>query len=285
MLFLGTAAADALPGPFCSCRICEDARRHPEKMRMRSMFLLDKKNLIDCGPDFNAACMKQRLNLSALENIFITHTHEDHFCASNSGLLHMSRTRGTVPVDVFLSEAAYETIARVRNMLGEEFGYLDAVSDFDNRLIRLHPVQTGVPFLRGGYRVMAVQTTHRVSEMETAINYLFERDEKKLLYACDTGYYPPETMEALSGSRIDTLVLECTWGSRTDRSTTSHMNCEAFLIMLDALLSAAIIRPDTRIYATHINHKHAFVHEELQAWFDAHANMPVTVAYDGLTIE
>jgi phosphoribosyl 1,2-cyclic phosphate phosphodiesterase len=284
MQFLGTAAADALPGPFCSCKLCEDARQHTRNMRLRSMFLLDEKNLIDCGPDLVAACMKQRLNLSSLENIFITHTHEDHFCASNAGMLSMSKTRPNKSVDVFLSEAAYEKTVKLRETMGSEFSYLDAVTAFDKGLVRLHPVKTQTPFEAGGYRIMAVDTTHRVSEQETAINYLFEKNGQKLIYACDTGFYPAETLRALSGSKVDVLVLEATWGSRTDKSTASHLNCSAFLQMLDTLLDESIIRLDTKIFATHINHKHDLTHDDMQAWFDAHSRFCITVAYDGLKI-
>lgn len=285
MQFLGTCAADGMPNPFCSCQLCQDARKDPRHQRFRSMFLLDEKNLIDCGPDLNAACMKAGVDLSPLENIFITHTHEDHFCTSNSGLLHMSVTRNTVPIDVFLSEAGYEMTVKLRGVLGKEFGYFDAAGDLDKGLVRLHPVKTGEYFERGGYRILAVDTTHRVSEKETAINYLFEKDGYKLLYACDTGFYPPQSIEMLRGSQIDVLVMESTWGSRTDKNTTSHLNCEAFLVMLDRLLEARIIRPDTKIYATHINHKHDLTHDKMQAWYNAHAKMPVVVAHDGLVIE
>ena len=89
MKFLGTAAADGLPGPFCACRTCQDARRRPERQRMRSMFMLDEKTLIDFGPDLCAACARQGLDMSALDTVFITHTHEDHFCPSNAGLIHV----------------------------------------------------------------------------------------------------------------------------------------------------------------------------------------------------
>ena len=56
MRFLGTCAADGMPDPFCDCPICQDARANPAHRRLRSMFLLDRKNLIDCSPDLNAAC-------------------------------------------------------------------------------------------------------------------------------------------------------------------------------------------------------------------------------------
>lgn len=283
MQFLGTAAADGFPDPLCSCKLCEDARQHPEHMRFRSMFLLDEKNLIDCGPDFVGACMKQRLNLSGLENIFITHTHEDHFCPSNAGMLTMSVTRKDVPLDVYLSEPAYELIMNIKKIL-DDYKYLDVAKALTKGLIRLHPVKTKIPFEAGGYRIMAVNTQHRISEKEVAINYLFEKNGKKMIYACDTGFYPPETLSVLSGSKNDILVMETTWGSNTDNDPTSHLNCEAFVQMLDILLDEEIIHENTLVYATHINHKHQLTHENMQAWFDTHSKIPVTVAYDGLKI-
>lgn len=63
------------------------------------------------------------------------------------------------------------------------------------------------------------------------------------------------------------------------------MNCMSFLHMLDIMQDAKIIHEGTRIYATHINHKHSFIHEELQEWYDTHSRLPVTVAWDGLEIK
>lgn len=284
MRFLGTCAADGMPDPFCDCPICQDARANTAHGRFRSMFQVDDRNLIDCGPDFNATCMKFGVDMMELRNIFITHTHEDHCCFSNIGLLSMSMTRKETPVDVYLSEAGYETLMKLREILGDTFSYFDACRALDKGLARLHAVKTFRPFEVDGYKVMAVETTHRVSDRETAVNYLFEKDGRKFLYACDTGYYPPQTLEALRGARIDALILESTWGDRTDTSTASHMNCYAFLDMLEIFREHDIIRPDTAIYATHINHKHSLDHDRLQAWYDAHSARKVTVAWDGLSI-
>ena len=284
MRFLGTCAADGMPDPFCDCPICQDARANPAHRRLRSMFLLDRKNLIDCSPDLNAACSIFGEDMMDLRNIFITHTHEDHCCFSNIGLLSMSVTRKDVPVDVYLSEGGYEMLTKLRELLGDTYRYFDAAGALDKGLARLHPVKTYEPFEVDGYKIMAVETTHRVSERETAINYLFEKDGKKLLYACDTGIYPARSVEALRGARIDTLVMESTWGSRTDTSTASHLNCVAFLEMLEVFRENEIIRPDTAIYATHINHKHDLDHDAMQAWYDANSKQKVTVAWDGLYV-
>ena len=282
MLFLGTCAADGTPNPFCTCKICQDARKNPQRQRLRSMLLLDEKNLIDWGPDLNAACMKSGAELSKLENIYITHTHSDHFCCSNIGLIEMSITRRREPIDIFLSEAGYERAVMLLHAFGDNLTAYDPAGHLGNDQVRLHPVKVGVPFKQGDYQILAVPTTHRVSETETAINYLFEKDGFRLLYACDTGYYQPEAIELLRGSQVDVLVLEATWGNRTDKDTASHLNCTAYLEMLDILQKADIIRPDTKCYASHINHKHDLTHDLMQQWFDQHTKLSVAVAWDGL---
>ena len=285
MLFLGTAAADAMPNPFCHCPLCTDARNRPNRARLRSMFLLDDRNLIDFGPDLHAACIKSGVNLSGLRNIFITHTHDDHMCLSNLGLFQMSRSRNAEErLDLYLSETAYDRLARLYDRIAKDYGTFDAIAAVERKLASFHPVPIGVPFAVDEYRITAVRTTHVVDLNERAINYVFEKDGQKVMYACDTGYFIPETLNILRGYMLDYLILECTWGSRTDKDATSHLNCEAYLETLDTLLAERIITKRTHIYATHINHKHSFTHEELQGWFDAHSQFPVMVAYDGLRI-
>ncbi len=286
MLFLGTGAADVLPNPFCDCPVCQEARQNPGHRRLRSAFLLDDETLIDCGPDLAAACMAQGISLGKLKRIFVTHTHEDHFCPSNAGLVAMSRTRGQEPVDVYLSEAGCQAMLDGAYRLGEEFRDADALQGLSRGLIRLHPLKTFEAVEIDGYQVLPVRTTHRVSDRETAVNYrICCPDGTRLLYACDTGIYPPDTLEALSGSAVDVLILEATFGSRTDTDTASHLNAGAFLQMLDLLRQHGVIRQNTRIYATHINHKHELTHDRYQAWFDGHTSLPVTVARDGLRAE
>ena len=94
MIFLGTAAGDLIPSPFCECPICAAARKSGERRHKRyhSMLLLDEENLIDFGPELGAACIEFGLSLSRLRNVFLTHFHEDHFAFSLLPLLQMART-------------------------------------------------------------------------------------------------------------------------------------------------------------------------------------------------
>ena len=284
MRFLGTGAAEMLPDPFCDCPLCRDAREHPEHVRLRSHFLLDEETLIDFGPDLGASCARDRISLMGLRQVFVTHTHQDHFCFANAGLLQMSRTR-TEPLDIYLSEGALKGLEAVFAPGGEMNPGMGKAARHIRDHIRFHSVRPGEPFRAGDYTVTAVDTTHRVSDWETALNYLFVHDSgKKLLYASDTGYYPEESLAILENERIDVLVMEATFGSNKESNTTSHLNAWAFRDMLEIFLERGIIRPDTRVYATHINHKHTFTHELYQAWFDKNAPIPVTVARDGLEV-
>ena len=285
MQFLGTAAADVLPGPLCSCPICRDARGDPKRGRLRSMFLLDEENLIDCGPDLAAGAMRHGVDLSGLKNVFLTHTHEDHFCPSNAGLIRMSRTRPDMPVNLYLSESAYASVLRKADFYAVAFPTADSVRALQDGTLLLHPVKAGEPFSAGGYEVLPVDTTHHASPTETAINYRFRKDGRSLLYACDTGFYTPESLELLRGSHLDLLIMEGTWGNRTDKSTVSHMNAYAFSRQLETFGEYGIIDQHTGIYCTHINHKHDLNHEAYQAWFDRNAPYRVCVAYDGLKLE
>lgn len=284
MQFLGTAAADLLPAPLCKCPICTEARKDPSLHRYRCSFLLDKWDLIDCGPELGAAAMRFGADLTELKNIFITHTHSDHFCTSNAGFIKMSATRNKAPVEIYISGAGLSRMTRTYELLTEAGIRSDATEAFEKGYVNFHKVDPGVPFSAGGYDIIAVPTTHMVAGVENAINYRFSKDGQSLLYACDTGIYLPEALEILKGSRVDKLVMEGTWGNRTDISLDSHLNAYAFTDQLDVFRKLDIIRDDTKIYCTHINHKHNWNHTAYQAFFDSSCRFDVTVASDGLKI-
>lgn len=284
MLFLGTGAAEMIPDPFCDCPLCRDARENPNHIRMRSMLLLDDKNLIDFGPDLGAACAKYALRLAGLERVFVTHTHQDHFCMANAGLVHMSRTR-TKPLDVYLSEGAYRSLEAVFAPGGQVNAGIGKAAEHLKKDLCFHIVPIGQPITAGKYTVTAVETTHRVSAQECAVNYLFETPEgQKLLYACDTGYYTPEALQILREKKVDILIMDATYGSNREANTASHLNAWAFAEMLQILRKNGTIGPETLVFANHINHKHTFTHEAYQQWFDENAPQKVTVAYDGLQV-
>jgi phosphoribosyl 1,2-cyclic phosphate phosphodiesterase len=79
--------------------------------------------------------------------------------------------------------------------------------------------------------------------------------------------------------------MECTFGGRNDRGlyADQHLDIPNYLLMLDKMSDISFINEDTEIYATHINHKQPYLHNELQRAFDQ-TRYKITVAFDGLCI-
>ena len=196
----------------------------------------------------------------------------------------MSRTRQT-PLDVYLSAGAYSSLEAVFAPGGQINTGIGKAAEHLARDLQFHIVPIGQPIAAGAYTVTAVETTHRVSAQECAVNYLFETPGgQKLLYACDTGYYTPEALQILREQQIDILVMDATYGSNENANTASHLNAWAFAEMLQILRKNGTIGLETLVFANHINHKHTFTHEAYQQWFDENAPQKVTVAYDGLQL-
>jgi phosphoribosyl 1,2-cyclic phosphodiesterase len=80
--FLGTAASEGFPDPFCRCAGCEDARREGGRsLRLHAAALVNDDLLIDLGPALTAAAMKLGIDLAGIRYALQTHAHGDHLDA------------------------------------------------------------------------------------------------------------------------------------------------------------------------------------------------------------
>ena len=80
LTYLGTAAAEGWPAVFCNCEYCLKAKKAGGKnIRTRSQAIIDNDLLIDFGPDTYMHALNNQLDLSAVKNCIITHSHTDHF--------------------------------------------------------------------------------------------------------------------------------------------------------------------------------------------------------------
>jgi len=78
--FLGTAAAEGWPALFCQCDSCAKARANGGKnIRTRSSSLIDDSYMIDFSADTYMHVLYENIDLTKVEHLFITHSHEDHF--------------------------------------------------------------------------------------------------------------------------------------------------------------------------------------------------------------
>ena len=77
--YLGTAAAEGVPGIFCDCENCKRARKLGGKnIRTRSQAILDDTLLIDFPADTYMHFLRFNLPLTKIKSCIITHSHMDH---------------------------------------------------------------------------------------------------------------------------------------------------------------------------------------------------------------
>lgn len=78
--YWGTAAAEGVPGIFCTCPRCIEAREKGGRyIRTRSQLMLDDTLLVDFGADTYMHSLKYGADFSKLAHVFVTHSHEDHY--------------------------------------------------------------------------------------------------------------------------------------------------------------------------------------------------------------
>ncbi len=285
--FLGTGAAEGVPAMYCRCQACMTARTQGGKdIRTRSSFRIGSRYQIDLGPDANWQMHRLGTDMYDVEHLFITHTHEDHFQLQEIVAKTMSREFGTngKPLDIYVSLPAWQWLNTLMPVLYKKDEYEHPIFAEQFRVhalayFQIYPIgELLVETLKGGHVVR--------DGRERAMHYLIHLpDKRRLLYALDTGWFPEETWTFLQQKQLDILILDCTFGVRTDRPAypDGHLDVASFVKTLERLADMGTIDTTTRIVATHINPHQGALHDALQKRFDE-TPFHVTVAYDGYTM-
>ena len=276
--FLGTGAGEGTPDPFCSCRVCENARKVGGKeIRTRSGFIADDV-IVDLGSDFVAQCAHQRISLVDYEHLLISHTHGDHMNHTLFWERFVARRSSGKVLNVYLSEAAMRYFDEQFPVVGDK-AYL---RDFN-----LVPLTYGVSHRIGSWNVTPLRGRHGTKFEPTSTNYLMEKPGMKLHYALDSGYFFDDTFDALKGAKLDVLIMECT-NPILDRSVSGkrdgHMDYFTAMDTLAELYRLGAITASTQVYFTHISPNET-THAELAAHLAA-LDTPyrITAAWDGMEI-
>jgi phosphoribosyl 1,2-cyclic phosphate phosphodiesterase len=271
ILFLGTAASEGFPNPFCSCENCQKARKEGKKsIRLRSSILIDEKILIDFGPDLVASANRFGKDLSKVEHILITHGHSDHLFFKNFEYRNP------------IFSGNYESLPHVDLIVPDQLGSV-IKEKTELPKFSLMSVSPFVTIHLNGYVIYTLKANHTSGFGETPLNYLIEKDEEKILYAVDTGRILPETFDFiknnLNGKKLDLVILDATMGF--NKKYEFHMGYEEILQTKEDLYDEGIIDDSTKIVVTHFSHLHNPPHSELEKIYQKHN---IITAFDGLKI-
>lgn len=278
LTYYGTSAGAGIPEIFCSCRVCEQARRERGRnIRTRSQAVLDGAISIDYPVDVLMHTLHGGLDMRTIKHVLITHNHHDHFMPADvlsrpqgvEGAVHfyLSEKSGReFRASVEATEEAYRSGRRIRT---------------SNFRVEVHTLSMFEPFGVMDYTVTPLHARH--AEGIEALNYLIERDGKAILWAHDTGLLHSDTLAHLRdrGVHLDLVSLDCTL-ARGKQITKSHMDLDWCIETAHTLREQSNADSSTVFVLSHIGHLVERTHDELVA---EATPLGFTVAYDGMQIE
>jgi phosphoribosyl 1,2-cyclic phosphate phosphodiesterase len=226
---LGSSAGWPIPRLGCDCPQCTS--EDPRDRRLRSSLLLDRRVLVDAGPDAYAQLMRAG---AVPEQVVLTHDHHDHMLG-----LHVLSKLGRIPL-----HCTKEC----------EKGLRVIFPRLDFRVMHLTP---GVPAELGeGLRVQAFDVDHSQTTRTMGLRFT-DGGGHTLAYMPDLG--------ALPGSKLaraaDVAIVD---GSTRTRPVRGH-------IPMEEIAAAAKRLRAGRLLFTHIGHRtgtHAELEEWLPAGAD-----------------
>ena len=276
--FLGTAAAEAFPSPFCSCETCERARKAGGRnIRTRSQAIIDDDLLIDFPADTFLHSMLYGVDLRKVRACIITHGHDDHLYPFD--MIYRSEpyahfpngNEGKKPLDVYATKLSGEALRRCMAS--------DMVSERDSSALAFHEIKKFQSYFIAGCEVIALTANHAIQY--DSVIYIIKKDGKALLYAHDTGDFTADTVRFIqeSGIVFDLVSLDCT--STMKDTSKFHMGLNQ-CIRMKAMLEEKNANENTVFVLNHFSHNGRATYDEL---VPLAKEKGFTVSYDNMTVE
>lgn len=285
--FLGTGAAERYPSPWCKCSNCTYARVHKGKnLRAFSSVLIDDEMMIDMTESAMLTANHLGLCLDQLAYLLVTHVHPDHFSPACLWSRYFPKDAQEFLNDNFTNYLCSPRVTPLVTLqvLGNRY-VEDALlnskhlpNPIDDYAVSFRRIKSLEHLNLDGFKVIPIASQH-VSDSFT-LNYCIIRNGKKLLYASDTGGYPPEVWQEIGRHTFDGVIAEATGGHLHD-SGTGHMNLQKVREFRAELKRLNSIREDSRFILTHMSPHWTPPHDIFEAEL---AKEGIEVAYDGKVI-
>lgn len=274
--YFGTAAAEGFPSLFCECETCEKARLlGGRNIRSRSQALVDDQLLIDFPPDTLYHAYFMGLELHKIQNIIITHAHEDHlyehdFTQRKEKFSYLRDENSTL--NIYGSKPTLDKISSIIQLAGAYGQNRWALDEFE-------PYK---PRLIGKHEVTALKANHNINFLP----YIFDISDsgKRLLYGNDTGIFIEETWKYLEKNKpfYNLISLDCTGGIAKKMSSERHMNLERTCVVKDRLIDMGCADKNTIFVLHHFSHNGQIIYDDLVPIAEKNGFL---VSYDGMEIE
>ena len=249
--FLGTGAAD-YPADFESAK-----NKFSKDIRRASSALINGKILIDCGPHVLKSLKIKGCSPSEITDIFITHTHSDHYNQKN---IEEIVKKAHIPVKIWCRRD------------------VSIIKISDSEIIRMNEGKKY--FFGDDFSVIATDANH--DENSFPQHYIFNFFGKKFLYACDGAWFLTRSFYLLKDLNLDMIVFDATCGDYLgDFRMAEHNSIPMIRNMLPSLRTINAVTSKTKIFLSHIAPSLHKSHKETCRIVKQDGLIP---AYDGLDV-
>ena len=275
---LGTAAAERIPGIFCKCDTCNNARRIGGRaVRTQSQAVVDDTVLLDFPGDTYLHYIRDNFPLPDIRTLLITHWHSDHFYGEDLAY-RMGKGMYADCNDSHLDVYGSQT---VRGFYDRAF-FLEQHHDDD--MLSFHTIVPGQSFQveNGTYTIHVFEAAHGQYSGD-CVFYAISDGMKSLLYAHDTGYFSEATWQQLreAGLKYDYVSLDCTLAmTPLPEVGVPHMNFDQNLKVRETMCQLGLADDSTIFVANHFSH-HGF--EGYEDFTPRAESEHFVVSYDGMT--
>ncbi len=276
IVFMGSAAAEAVPSLWCRCECCRKAAANGGKdIRRRTCYKIDEDTLVDFGPDAFWQMQEFGVDCEKIKRLFHTHQHEDHFNPVELSWRHRGYARDVLPLDLYGTPEVQQRGVDVMAAIGA-----DDPSRWENTVF--HTMQPGDALDAGdGMTVLAIPANHSAVN---SLNYLITRGGKSVLIAHDTGFWQDAAWRVMEGHTADAVIFDGTCGTVNPDAgwKGGHMGCRTGVKFRDELLKRGMLKPNGLAVANHFSHNGNSLQANLEGFF---ASYGIEVGFDGKVIE
>lgn len=270
--YLGTGAAERVPGIFCNCKICENARiQKGKEIRTQTQVIIDNRLLIDFPGDSYLHLLEYNLHFSDFDYLLLSHWHSDHFYGEDLAY-RMSGYALNVHslLNVYGNKEVEYFYKRALNLEERE----------DYSRLKYNTIQPYERFSIGSYIIYPMPAQHGHFNEDC---FIFAIDDGKdiFLYTHDTGYFTSEMFDYLEKNDLLLTVVSLDCTGQTRETNDSHMNWKENLRFIDELKERKLVSPKTIYIANHFSHNGGLSYKQMATLSNKHN---VITSYDGLEI-
>lgn len=273
--FYGTGASEGVPAFFCECDYCKEAKKLGGKnCRTRTCAQLDDEILIDFSMDTYAQVLFRQLDMTKINYLLVTHSHDDHLYAP--GLMQIKPPMAFYPgersLHVFGNRKVSETIQYEAEKYGRNQEEL-------NQYLKVHVISPFEKLEVRDYQVVPIPANH--DKNEECLVYIISRGGKTILFGHDSAMFGEDAWNVLKEYQFDCVVLDCTMVEESG-IFPEHMGLPDNIVIRERMLNEGMATADTKFISTHFTHIYDPAHERITPIF---AEKGFVAAYDGLEVE